>query len=225
MDAQLFPTLQDEIYKLLEVIELRETVFNDEEILGVDPTWGLYAFVVDYAPDTLQKIPQAIQNLVDVTRRNIRAQSTSAYTEEALRRFKIDIVQDEEVLSGASDDHVREEFRAQLRGLQQLGEDEFIRTPARNYACLVLDRSVVFTLADLSFPEDLRDYWPRFHEKTIKIVDAWWKRPATNVSAYRGVGYCPINSLARFYMLISTDANSGAMQDLCWISPCEMVSW
>lgn len=129
-------------------------------------------------------------------------------------------MQDDEVLSRALDDCVREDFRAQLRGLQQLDDNDLIHIPARNDACLVLDRSVVFMLADLSFPEvsfpeDLRDDWSRLRKKMIKVVGAWWKRPATNVFAHRGVGYCPINSLAWFYMLISTDANSGAMQDLC----------
>jgi hypothetical protein len=91
---------------------------------------------------------------------------------------------------------VGEEFRAQLRTSQQLGQNDFIRTPARNYTFLVLDKPAIFMLADLSFPEDVREDWPHFHDKTIKIVDAWWKRLATNVSSYRGVGHCPINSLA-----------------------------
>ncbi|ODM19646.1 hypothetical protein SI65_04631 [Aspergillus cristatus] len=185
MDARIFPKLQDEIYKLLEEVELREVVFNEaEEILARDPTWGFYAFIMDYPPDMLEKIPQAMENLIEVTRRNIRAQSTSAYTEEAFRRFKLGVVEDKEALSGASDDRVRAEFRAQLRTLQQLGENDFIRTPARNYACLVLDKPTVFMLADLSFPDNMRDDWPHFHVKAIRIVDAWWKRPATNVSSY-----------------------------------------
>lgn len=215
MDVQISNIFQDETYRLLQKVERLKTVYNEhDEILAVDPTWGFYAFVVDYDPDTLGKIPRAIQNLIDVTRRNIRAGSTSAYTDEALRRFKVDVVQDEEVLSGASDDRVREEFRAQLRGLRQLGGDRIILGPARNYACFVLDRTVVCMLADLSFAEDLREDWPRFHEKTIKLVDAWWERPATNLSDYRGVDYCPIHSLAYFYMDVSTSANSGAMEDL-----------
>lgn len=218
MDAQLFPTLVDEIYQLLEEVDQRELVFNAaDEILGHDPTWGFYALITDYSPDTLEKIPLAMENLIEVTRRNIRAQSTSAYTEEAFRRLKLDVVEDEEALSGASDDRIREEFRAQLRTLQQLGDDDCIQTPARNYACLVLDRPTVLMLAEISFPEHVREDWPLFNEKTIEIVDAWWKRPAAamNFSSYRGVGHCPINSLARFYMLVSGSANSGAMENLC----------
>lgn len=108
--------------------------------------------------------------------------------------------EDKEALFGGSDDRVREGFRAQLRTLQQLGEDDFIQPPARNYACLVLDRPTLFMLADIFFPKNVRGSWPLFHSKTIKIADARWKRPvaATNVSSYRGVGHCPINSLARF---------------------------
>lgn len=143
MDAQYSHILQDGIYRLLKEVAEYETVFDgNDEMLGVDPTWGVYAFVVDYDPDTLRKIPAAIHNLIQVTRRNIRAQSTSAYTDEALRRFKIDVVQDEEALSGASDHRIREEFRAHLRGLQQLGDDGVIRGAVRNYACLVLNQPV-----------------------------------------------------------------------------------
>ena len=148
-----------------------------------------------------------------MSRRNIRVQSASAYTDEAYRRFKLSVVEDEETLSGASDDRIREEFRAQLRTLQQLNENDWIRAPARNYACLVLDGPTVSMLADLSFPEDMRQDWELFHPKTIKVVDAWWK--VTNGSSYRGVGYCPITSLTRFYMLVTSAANSGAMEDLC----------
>ncbi|GIJ92660.1 hypothetical protein Asppvi_001938 [Aspergillus pseudoviridinutans] len=120
---------------------------------GRDP-WDFYAFVSDYSADVLEKIPLAMDHLIQVTRRNIRAQSTSAYTGEACHRFKLSVVEDEETLSGASDDRVREEFRAQLRTLQQLNENDWIRAPARNDACLVLDKPTVSMLADLSFPEE-----------------------------------------------------------------------
>ncbi|GAQ03709.1 hypothetical protein ALT_1030 [Aspergillus lentulus] len=215
MDAQLFAMLQDEIWYLLKDIELHEFDYNEaEQLRGRDPTWGFYAFVTQYSADVLEKIPQAMDHLIKVTRRNIRAQSTSAYTDEACQRFKLSVVEDEETLSGASDDRVREEFRAQLRTLQQLNENDWIRAPARNYACLVLDKPTVSMLANLSFPEEIRQDWELFHPKTIKVVDAWWKR-ATNVSSYRGVGHCPITSLARFYMLVTSTASSGAMEDLC----------
>lgn len=99
--------------------------------------------------------------------------------------------------------------------LQVLDENGWIRLPARNFACPVLDRSTVFMLADVSFPEDMRQDWTLFSSKTIKVVDAWWKRPATNISSYRGVGHCPITSLSRFYKLVISGADSRAMEDLC----------
>lgn len=214
-DAQYSHILQDGIYRLLKEVADYETVFyGNDEILGVDPTWGFYAFVVDYDPDTLGKIPAAMHNLIEVTRRNIREQSTSAYTDEALRRFNIVVVQNSEALSGASDDGIQEEFRVHLRGLHQLGEDGVIRGAVRNYTCLGLNRPVVCMLANLRFPEDLREDWWLFCENTIKLVDARWERPATNVSAYQGVDLCPITSLAYFYREVSTGSNSGAMQDL-----------
>lgn len=93
MNVRFFPTLLDEIYRLLEEVNRRELVFNAAgEILGRDPTWRFYAFVTDYVPGTLEKIPQAIENLIEVTRRNIRAQSTSAYTEEVFRRLELNVV-------------------------------------------------------------------------------------------------------------------------------------
>lgn len=200
MDAQYSHILQDGIYQLLKEVADYETVFDwNDEILGVDPTWGFYAFVVDYDPDTLGKIPAAMHNLIEVTRRNIRAQSTSAYTDETLRRSKIDVMQDEEALPDAIVRCIREEFRAHLRGLHQLGEDGVIRGAVRNYACLGLNRPVVCMLADLIFPEDLREDWRLFRENTIKLVDAWWEQPMTDVSAYRGMDRCPITSLAYFY--------------------------
>lgn len=65
----------------------------------------------------------------------------------------------------------------------------------------------------LSFPEDVREDWPHFHDKTINIVDAWWMRLATDASYYRGwdtaTSILPPNSS---YMFVSTDANSGVMQ-------------
>lgn len=215
LDAQYSHILQDGIYRLLKEVADYETIFDgNDEILGVDPTWGFYAFVVDYDPDTLGKIPTAMHNLIEVTRRNIRVQSTSAYTDEAFCRFKIDVVQDEEALSGASDDRIREEFRAYLRGLHQLSDDGVIHGAVRNYACLKLNQPVVCMLAGLTFPDDLREDWRLFRENTIKLVDAWWEQPATNISAYRGVDCCPITSLTYFYREVSMGANSGAMQDL-----------
>lgn len=65
MDAQYSHFLQDRIYWLLKGVAEYETVFDgNDEILGIDLTWGLYAFVVDYEPDTLGKILAAMHNLI-----------------------------------------------------------------------------------------------------------------------------------------------------------------
>ncbi|RDW70546.1 uncharacterized protein DSM5745_08057 [Aspergillus mulundensis] len=195
LDAQYSHILPDGIHQLLKEIIADETIFTEtDEIISIDPTWGFYAFLVDYDADTLRKIPLAMHNLVEATRRTIRAQSTTAYADEALRRFKLDVVQDEAALADASADRIREEFRAHLRGVRQLGDDGVIRGAARNYACLVLDRAVVLMLADLApaFSEDLRGDWRALRGKTIPLVDAWWERPAANGSAYRGVDCCSV---------------------------------
>ena len=218
----------DEIWRLLRAvqdIQRREPLNEAEKITGRDPTWGYYVFVTDYSRDVVEKIPQAVDHLIEVTRRGMRAESTSASSDEAYRRFKLVVVLDEEVLSGASDDRVREEFRAHLRMLGMLqwldeqgsliGPHDSIELPARNYACLVFDRSAVFMLADIFFPEDIKEDYTLFERKAIKVVDAWWKRPATNVTSYRGVGRCPITFLPGFYEELTDRANSGAMEDLC----------
>lgn len=71
-------------------------------------------FVTDYSPANIESIPRAIENLVKSIERTMR-RSLPAYIGEASRRFKLDVVEDEEALLGASDDRVREEFRAHLR--------------------------------------------------------------------------------------------------------------
>ncbi|KAL4926704.1 uncharacterized protein BDV17DRAFT_150008 [Aspergillus undulatus] len=217
-DAQYAEEWPDPIHRFLEEIVSASNIVlddNDEPLPGYgDPTWGFYTFVTDYDADTLENIPRAMGKLVDLTRRMVGAGTTTAYADEALRRFKIDVVQDEEALSGASDDRVREEFRALLRGLNLLGEDGRIRGPARNDVCVVIDTATVCMLADLTFSEDLRADYLRLYEKTLKVVDAWWKRPETNISAYRGVDYCPSTSLGYFYMVLRTRGYSGAMEEL-----------
>ncbi|KAL4951379.1 hypothetical protein BDW69DRAFT_196504 [Aspergillus filifer] len=170
---------------------LNATLLEDEEGQDLpigygDPTWGLYAFVVDYDTHTLSRISGAMENLVHVTRRSTRAQTTRSYADEAIQQFKIDVVPDETPLAGASPDRLREEFRAYLRYQRLLGEDNITRGGARNYVCLVLDRSTVAMLADLSLThaiaslEDVMKEWRVLRGKTILLVDAWWERPATN---------------------------------------------
>lgn len=125
MDAQLPATLQVEIWDLLKEIELHEFDYGEaDKIRGCDPPRGCSAFVTDYSADILEKTPQATDHLIEVTRRNIRVQSTSASTDEAYRWVELSVVEDEEALSGASDDRIREEFRAHLRTLQQLFEND-----------------------------------------------------------------------------------------------------
>ncbi|KAL4902356.1 hypothetical protein BDW74DRAFT_180861 [Aspergillus multicolor] len=222
LDAQYSHILQDPIYQLIQEVHADSEVVPGElepHEHEPDPTWGFYAFVVDYDAETLAKIPSALANLVEVTRWRIRASSTAQYTDEALRRFKIDVVQHEEALSCASDDRVREEFRAFLRGLNLLddcavGSMTVLGASMRNYACLVLNRPTICLLADLAFPRELRGDYRIFRKNTIKLVDAWWQRQTANVSAYRGIDFIPINSLANYYGELLSSANGGAMEDL-----------
>ncbi len=96
MDAQLFATLQDEIWDLLKEIELHEFDYDEsDEIRGRHRTWGFDSFSTDYSANVLEKILRAIDHLIEVTHRNIRVQSTSAYTDEAYCRFKLNVVEED----------------------------------------------------------------------------------------------------------------------------------
>ncbi|RJE16526.1 hypothetical protein PHISCL_11137, partial [Aspergillus sclerotialis] len=87
-----------------------------------------------------ERLPQAIANLVKAIHRRLGRFAVPIYAQEAFKRFKLSVIQDEDALSNASDDRLRDEFRAQIRGLQLSdNEEDLIHPLARNMACLVFD--------------------------------------------------------------------------------------
>ncbi|RDW61834.1 uncharacterized protein DSM5745_10506 [Aspergillus mulundensis] len=207
IDADNSHTLQDPTYQLIQEVHSVSEIVPDK----LEPH--------EHKPDpTTVQTPRAVANLTEATRRGIRASSTAQYTDEATRRFKIDLVQHKQALDGSSIDRVREEFRAYLRGLRLLddrpdGRITIRGASARNHVCLVMDRVVIRMLADLDFG-DVRDGYARLRGYTIRVVDAWWQRSLMDISHYEGVDFIPVYSLAYYYEELLGCASSGAMEDL-----------
>lgn len=142
-------------------------------------------------------LPPAIDFLVTATQRDCRRYTLPVYDEEAAKRFKLDVIQDEVVLDAASDDRIRKEFRAFLRGLRVIDDEDRIRGPARNSACIVLDEENIAALAGLRLPDDdlVRDFGVVGEKNTVKLVDFYWERAGTNEWSYRGTGRCSVIGL------------------------------
>ncbi|PIG85996.1 hypothetical protein AARAC_011339 [Aspergillus arachidicola] len=103
----------------------------------------------------------------------------AAYADEAIKRFKLDVILDESILADVSEDRVREEFRSLIRGLDLYdppeeplglaghGESDFMVPPARNVACFMLDEGDVSMLSELEFSEDPTQDFAVFGKKSF----------------------------------------------------------
>ncbi|KAI7537666.1 hypothetical protein KC331_g10804, partial [Hortaea werneckii] len=155
---------------LQEIEDSAKTCFHDDEHPSDDPTWGFSVFLTSYTSAVQEKLPQALQNW-------IRAQELwlehhvfhSAFREEAIERFKLDIVSDDS-LEGASDDRIRAEFRAWMAGLGLTAKGDqsppllglsMSPNPKENI-CLVLDEASIAMLAELTFSSDAQSDATRF---------------------------------------------------------------
>ncbi|KAI7311529.1 hypothetical protein KC326_g6251 [Hortaea werneckii] len=86
-----------EWYEILlqEIEDDARTCYHDDEHPSDDPTWGFPVFITSYTLAAQEKLPQALRNW-------IRAQELwlehhvlhSAFCQEAMERFKLDIVAD-----------------------------------------------------------------------------------------------------------------------------------
>lgn len=236
----------DETRELLKEVENWSRVDysgddNEEGKEDADPTWGYYVFITDYSTYTDEHLSGAIENLIKVVQRSLTRFTIPPYARETFHRFKLDVIQDKDILDGASDDRIREEFRAQISGMKLFNDvGGLCYTPARNMVCLVFDRETIEMLSSLSFPEDVEEDFDKFRKNTVKVLDncyrgedgpfygerafpriktASYRVIGSLVPTYRGVGDCPIASLDRFYMFITSGANPGAMEDMHPISP------
>ena len=217
----------EDMINLLAEIDKWSTVDWDEDISAPRPydgTWGYYVFLTSYDDATLEKLEQAMGNWVRVVERHLEAYEGPENRREELRkRFKLELIKDEEELAGASDHRLRENFRALMGGLDLLLPGRSSRPQCRYSVCLVIDAAAVNMLAGLQFHTDPRKRDRTLEDLTIKAIDANWTSEHGRSSywefggtrdMYLGVGQLSINCLQEMYLVITRDACSAAMYDL-----------
>lgn len=205
---------------------------DGELIFERDPTWGFYVFLTDYSAEVSKNIPQAMRTLMGVVQRELHSSTYPPYAEEASRRFRLDLIEDQAALEGATYDRIRAEFEAhiqpKLRDLKSsakglLDEDFDLWPRARYMACLVLDERAVSMLVNVPRFEDLEDRYRAEEQErflatrvVLKVIDRFWERPplATLVHEdYRGVVDCPIGRLALLYRELTANSGTGAVEE------------
>ena len=188
------------VRSLLEELHTLSLPSVDDEEREPDPTWRFYVFVTSYSNAALDNLSKAMTNWIELTRQDL--DYYGSYGAEALRRLRMDVIIDAEKLSGASDDRIREELCAQIRGLQLSGKTES-SPPGRYSACFVLDEEAIVKLAGLVLPEDPTHDDRSYSNLTVKLIDRLWDwRSLSNLVAYKGVRHCSITSLAELFELL-----------------------
>ena len=217
----------EDMINLLAEIDRWSTVGWDEDIRAPRPydgTWGYYVFLTSYDDATLEKLEQAMGNWVRVVERHLGTyEGPQDRREELRKRFKLELIKDEEELAGASDHRVRENFRALMGGLDLLLPGRWTRPQCRYSVCLVIDAAAVNMLAGLQFQTDPRKRDRTLEDLTVKAIDAnwtsehgrssYWESGGTR-DMYLGVGQLSINCLQEMYLVITREACGGAMYDL-----------
>lgn len=179
---------------------------------STDPTWGYYVFVTSYT-ESAQELEAAIEVLVQLTLRNLRHLSPSLYSEEVSKRFKLDAIQNREALEDASEDRVREEFRAQLRGLGMREGDIMSRVTGSNHssACILLDGCAISQLSCISLPlnEEENEIDNGVY---VTMIDPKWDYPiqpypntVKGCATYLGEDECPAEYLSKLYIIMEGD--------------------
>ncbi|KAF9768272.1 hypothetical protein IL306_014458 [Fusarium sp. DS 682] len=203
----------DDVRKLLSAVEASQK--KTQGPLGqavTDPTWGYFVFVTSYSSVARQKLNQALETLVQATLRSLRLMSPSLYSEEATKRFKLEVIEDKEALENASEDRVREEFRAHLRSLGMLEDDIMFRGigTSRCSACILLDEQTIRKLANISFCLDIERDEHRLERVFVRMIDPKWDYPEVPYPdavddddvPYRGGDDCPVTALAELYRIM-----------------------
>ncbi|KAM0245463.1 hypothetical protein ACHAP5_005419 [Fusarium lateritium] len=179
-----------------------------------DPTWGYYIFVTAYSGKARQQLAPAVDALVRLTIRSLRSISISAYCEEAIKRFKLDVIEDKEALENASEDRVREEFCAQLRGLGMLEDDLMFRGigPSRFTACILFDEDTIEKLSKISFSIYVERDEQQVEDMSLRLIDPKWNYPMEPYPdaiedgvPYRGADDCPVTGIAELYRRMKGD--------------------
>jgi len=186
-------------------------IWRDDEVLVTQPTWGFYVFLTHYDAVTRDSVPRAMEKWVKLLgwRQGANANPPDLYADEAFRRFKLDLVDEQDTLAEASIDRVRECFRALVRSLEITDnnddeEEDLWVPPTRNKICLLLNAEKVQMLANLTFPDnaDYLECYKTYAACRVLAIDIEWQRPETTSDQYRGARELSIDSLARAYDLL-----------------------
>jgi hypothetical protein len=197
-----------DVHHLLDTIAFNETTSRREDVVFTpEPTWGFYVFLTDYDQVTRDNIPRAMENWVKAIQRGLRPRHhgcSKVQSDEAFKRLRLDLVDDEEVLDHASIDRVRECFRALVRSFEVVDYDNEWAGPPRNSTCLVLNARKAQMLADLKFSEDEDDFeqirvWLKCY---VTAVDIHWQRPEMTRDDWRGFRDLEIIGLERRYNML-----------------------
>lgn len=170
----------------------------------------------------MDSVEPAAQKLVEIVRRALVAKAHPALAAEAYKGFRLDLVQDRQALDGASDDRIREEFNALLRGhgLWPAGcSQRGPLRPPRRFVCFVFDEATILELASLLFPQEFKNDYKALENVTIKIIDRAWQRPENGRGSYSGVDRCPVHGLVGVYHMTG-DGDSSSMKDIYPMSRC-----
>ncbi|KAI6887344.1 hypothetical protein KC360_g1449 [Hortaea werneckii] len=198
---------------LLDTVEKWENcdLWNDGREFEPDPTWGFYIVVTNYSQEARGKLDSAMERLLHVLHQVLGAGADppDVYADELYRRLKFDVIEDRETLENASNDRVRECFRAHIRGLELWGEEEEGAEndwppPSRNYVCLVLDGSKMNMLLNMPDHIDRVDDGHMLDDCRLKAIDIFWQRPEETVSTYRGARDIALLMLPCTYDLLET---------------------
>lgn len=187
-----------------------------------DRTWGFYVFVTDYSKEACDSLPSVLEKVITATRISIEGTrllgTPDAFIEEAINRFRLEIVEDETTLEAASLDRVRAEFLALVRARRP---DFFLCNtlpprPIKNRACLVLDADAIVKLSRIELPrhyDPLNPDLPReLTTRMLKVVDAAYIRYEND--GYSGWKGLSLTALPEFYSTIALEGNGGAVEDL-----------
>lgn len=194
-------------YVVEQVLNDEAVQQEDDEVDRLRPTWGYFVFLTDDSEETLARLPMAMENWVRVVQSTLHTldaedEPPNVYGVEAFRRFKFDLVEDQEELACASYDRVRANFRALIQGFPPPSKEEAWTPPARTRFCLVLNADSVEMLANLSFHSTRMEDFVAFEQCTVPAVAISWERPELTRSSYRGIIDMPINALDRAYHLV-----------------------
>lgn len=161
-----------------------------------DRTWGFYVFVTDYGSTNQSLLASALDKLTQCVHLSVQRYKTqgtgTVVTDEVWKRFRLEVVEDQEELHDASLDRARALFVALLRGRRPDFGDRDIPLPRspKSKICLVLDAEAIQGLAGLNVPNadngDLEEADRDLDRLILKALDAEWERPQESYSLYRG---------------------------------------